>query len=277
MKLEFDLMRSLIYVDVVKEQYRHKLLHWLYYHHVPESMSQFAPYVTKYAFYNALPTPPEGERFGTIRLQLTEHYWLVNPNIPQMGTKAFTEYFPAEVLKWQGTLPDDECDTLLDGDEARCTGGNNNTRPFVFAFVPVCWEEDIKGPAPRICDGVNYRWQFIVGYPAGITEQEGDAWLMHEVLPVFEAKPEVRRILSSRIIRNVSNCPFHRVVEMWFNGPEEWHKAVVRESADFPHPAWAQEELFPYLTAYHNFTGIFLTDFVSQENFSMYRGYQAMR
>lgn len=28
----------------------------------------------KYAFYNALPTPPEGERFGTRRMQMTEHY-----------------------------------------------------------------------------------------------------------------------------------------------------------------------------------------------------------
>lgn len=277
MKPEFDLMRSLIYVDVVKEQYRHKLLHWLYYHHVPESMSQFAPYVTKYAFYNALPVPPQGERFGSTRLQLTEHYWLVNPNSLFMGNKAFTEYFPADVLKWQGTLPDDTCDTVMDGDAARCTGGDNGMKPFVFAFVPVCWEDDLKGPAPCLCNGVNYRWQFMVSYPEGVSDADGERWLMEQVMPVFKNKPEVKRILSSKIIREVSDCPFHRVVEMWFDGPDEWYKVAVTEGADIPRPGWGQTELFPYLKPFYNFTGIFLTDFVSADHYAGYRGYQALR
>ena len=79
MAVEYEPMRSLIYVDVVKEDYRHKLKHWLHRYHIADSISQFGPYVTKYAFYPALPTPPEGERFGTIRMQLTEHYWMINP------------------------------------------------------------------------------------------------------------------------------------------------------------------------------------------------------
>ena len=67
MPFESRPMRSLIYVDCVREEYRHRLLHWLYAMHVPDSISKFGPYVTKYAFYNALPTPPGGERFGTRR------------------------------------------------------------------------------------------------------------------------------------------------------------------------------------------------------------------
>ena len=77
MAVEYQPMRSLIYVDVVKEDYRHKLKHWLHRHHIADSISQFGPYVTKYAFYPALPTPPQGDRFGTVRMQLTEHYWMV--------------------------------------------------------------------------------------------------------------------------------------------------------------------------------------------------------
>lgn len=61
MAIEFNPMRSFIYVDVVREEYRHKLHHWLYYHHIPESIGQFEPYCTKYTFFDALPTPP-GER-----------------------------------------------------------------------------------------------------------------------------------------------------------------------------------------------------------------------
>ncbi len=78
--LGFEPMRSLIYVDVAKEDYRVKLENWLYKYHIPDSISQFGPYVSKYAFYQALPVPEGGERFGAIKMQLTEHYWLANPN-----------------------------------------------------------------------------------------------------------------------------------------------------------------------------------------------------
>ena len=54
----FEPMRSLIYVDCVSEDYRPKLQRWLYKVHVPDSISQFEPYVTKYAFYPSFPIPP---------------------------------------------------------------------------------------------------------------------------------------------------------------------------------------------------------------------------
>ena len=92
MSVEFRPMRSVIYVDVCREEYRHRLQHWLYGHHIQDSISNFGPYVTKYAFYNALPVPPEGERFGTRRMQMTEHYWLVNEMEPEMRNKAIAEF-----------------------------------------------------------------------------------------------------------------------------------------------------------------------------------------
>lgn len=108
--LGFEPMRSLIYVDCAKEDYRVKLENWLYKYHIPDSISQFGPYVSKYAFYSALPVPEGGERFGAVKMQLTEHYWLANPNnIAQFDHhKALTEYFPPDVLKWQGNLPDED-------------------------------------------------------------------------------------------------------------------------------------------------------------------------
>ena len=48
---KFEPMRSLIYVDCACEDYRPSLQRWLYKTHIPESISQFEPYVTKYAFY----------------------------------------------------------------------------------------------------------------------------------------------------------------------------------------------------------------------------------
>ena len=150
-------MRSLIYVDCVREEYRHRLLHWLYALHVPDSISKFGPYVSKYAFYNALPTPPEGERFGTRRMQLTEHYWLLNEMTPEMHVNAFTERMPVEVLRWQGMIPDDGTDLSkaanMDGDTHRASGGGE-TPPFVFAHVPINWEEDFKGAGRTLDDAL---------------------------------------------------------------------------------------------------------------------------
>lgn len=63
MSFEFRPMRSLIFVDCVREEYRHRLQHWLYNTHIPDSISKFTPYCVKYAFYNALPVPPGGRTF----------------------------------------------------------------------------------------------------------------------------------------------------------------------------------------------------------------------
>jgi chalcone isomerase len=285
MSLEFKPMRSLIYVDVVKEDCRHMLKHWLYKHHIPDSISQFGPYVTKYAFYPALPTPTEGDRFGTCRMQLTEHYWTINPMCEELKNKALTEYFPMDVLKWQGNIPDDNKVAVLEGedvdnvegDDARATGGNNGCPPFIFAFVPVCWEEDIKGAQRTVEDGPNYRWQFVMKYPEGVPMEEGDKWFYEEVIPKFKDMPDVLRILTSKIIQEVNGCPYQRVVEMWFNCPSAWYRSAVVNAKEIKKPSWAQYDEFPYLKPKFEISSLFLTDIAESDNFSQYRGYITMR
>lgn len=285
MSIEFRPMRSLIYVDVVKEDYRHLLKHWLYRHHIPDSISQFGPYVTKYAFYPALPTPPEGDRFGTCRMQLTEHYWLVNMFTKEFKNKALTEYFPKDVLKWQGNIPDveeinetiEEVAANIEGNEARSAGGNNGCPPFVFAFVPISWEDDFKGSDRTVEDGPNYRWQFVMKYPEGVSLEEGDKWFYEEFIPKFKGMDEVIRILSSKIIQEVNGCQFQRVVEMWFNCPSDWYKATIEKSKDIKKPDWAQIDIFPYLKPRFEISSLFLTDIAESDNYSQYRGYITMR
>lgn len=68
MSMEFRPMRSVIYMDVCREGYRHRLQHWPYGHHIQGSISNFGPYVTEYTLYSALPVPLEGERFDTRRM-----------------------------------------------------------------------------------------------------------------------------------------------------------------------------------------------------------------
>ncbi|MDL2295077.1 acetyl-CoA hydrolase [Ruminococcaceae bacterium OttesenSCG-928-D13] len=278
---EFKPMRSIIFVDVVREEYRHKLLHWLHHHHVQDSISQFEPYVSKYAFYMALPTPPDGERFGTLRMQMTEHYWLLNPFTEETKNKAFTEYFPPDVLKWQGQIPDVQMDpaTLgnLEGDDARSMGGEGDTLPFVFAFLPMWWQDDLKGAGRTPEDGPNYRWQFAIKCPDGVSEEEMDKWLFDEVFPVFQGAPECTRILTSKVIKEVNGCQFYRVAEMWFDGPEEWHKVAVDGTKNLKKPAWAQQDVFPFIKPRQNMVSLFLADTAAYDNLSGHRGWVTMR
>lgn len=274
MAIEFQPMRSMIFTDVAKEEYRHKLLKW-HMLHVEDSIAQFQPYVTKYSFYQALPVPPEGERFGAAKFHLCEHYWLINPMQPEFTNKAFAEVMPVEVLKWQGSIPDEEMDedSNMDGDAFRASSGKKGGRPFVFGFHPLCWEEDLKGKERTIEDGANYRFIFMIQWPEGVDPEEGEKWLHEEAFPKFAEMPEVTRILTSRIMQDVNHCPYHRVVEMWFDGPEEWYEACVVKAREIKKPAFAQEEQFPYLTALHNFTSIFVPDIPYSDNLTQYRGY----
>lgn len=278
MGLEFNPMRSLIYVDCIKEQYRHKLKHWLYYYHIPESIAQFGPYVTKYAFYPALPVPPEGERFGGYNMQLTEHYWNVNPMSEELNVKAFTEFFPLDVLKWQGTIPEEMPENQsLDGDSARSAGGDNGRPPFIFAFLPISWQEDIKGKGRTLEDGPNYRWQFLIKYPEDVSREEGDKWFFEKVIPIFKKATEVTRILTSKVIQNVNGCVFQRTVEMWFEGPNEWYKVAVEDAAAIEKPVWASGGSFPFLKPKFEIASLFLTDIADSDNYTQYRGFIPMR
>ena len=277
-EITYQPLRSLIYVDCVKEEYRHKLQHWLYYYHAPESIAKFEPWVTKYAFYNALPTPPQGERFGTYRMQLTEHYWMVNPMSQESLVNSLNEYYPIDAMIWQGTLPENakEDGFMADGESARASGGDNGCPPFIFAFLPIFWEQDLKGTGRTMVDGPNYRWQFLISYPEGHKE-DGDQWMMNEVLPAFAAMPEVTRMMTSKVKKEINNCHMDRCVEMWFDGPEEWYHCAVENAVAITKPEWAEYDSFPYLQPQFQFASLFLTDIATSDNLKQYRGYLPMR
>ncbi len=283
MAYEFNLMRSLIYVGLAKEEYRTKLEHWLYYHHIPESVSKLAPYITKYAFYQAYPTPPEGDRFGARKMQLTEHYWLVNEHTPEMANNILNEYMPLDVLRWQGCIPDVESATVhnnsKNGDEGRAAGGGEFP-PFIFSFVPINWEEDFKGKERTLNDGPNYRWQFLIQYPEGVSKEEGERWFHEELVPFFVGSVRVNRFVSSKVIVNYGapEAQFDRVCEVWFDGPEEWYDLCVNLAPKYlKTPEWAQQEQFPFLKPQHNIASVFLSDKCTSDNLRNYMGYITLR
>ena len=283
MAYEFNLMRSLIYVGLAKEEYRPKLEEWLYKYHVPESISKFTPYCIKYAFYQAYPTPPEGERFGARKMQLTEHYWLVDEHLPEMANNIYNEYMPMDVLRWQGCIPDVDNAAVhqnaASGDEGRAVGGGDFP-PFIFAFVPINWEEDFKGRGRTPEDGPNYRWQFLLQYPEGVSKEDGEKWFYDEVVPYFTKSVFVNRFVSSKVKINYGapSAKFDRLCEIWFDGPDEWHEAaVVLADRMIKKPDWAEQEHFPYLKPQFGIASIFCGDRATSDNLSQYRGFITMR
>ena len=284
---KFEPMRSLIYCDVAKEDYRPKLHRWLYKVHIPDSISQFEPYVTKYAFYPSFPMPAEGERFGYSRMQLTEHHWLVNDMDARLSVKAIAETFSPEVLVWQGHLPE----SILEAEHAAHAVadqdgdvGNNarktavdGSNPFIFCFLPMWWEEDLKGRGRNIEDGANYRWNVAIGFPKDVSEEEGKRWLEEEMLPVFLNAPECTRILKSAVKKEINDCGMDYVLEMWFENQSAWEKVVLDGTKDMKKPEWAQQEQFPFLKPYHNIRCACVADFTMSNNLQNYHGYIAMR
>ncbi len=270
-----DIRRSIIMNCVKDDSDLPKAYHWLYKYHVQESMSQFAPYVTKYSTYRALPVPPNGQDFGTYNWIMTEHYWLINPfenvasNMPR--GLAFSEYWPDDFMEITNQPP---TSTLR---ERSWMGSKDGYHPIVFAFLPIFWELDFKGEGRTPEDGPNYRWQIVFKYPEGVDPVEGDRWFVEELAPVIAEMSEVNRFISSKILDEPRTCPFHRVAEIWFDSSKEWYKAFVEGADKLPKPQWATQDKFPFVEPYKDFTGIFLLDRAESDHLTQFNGYKTGR
>jgi len=272
---EFKPMRSFILNNVRSDNDRPKAFRWLYKQHVPESMSQFTPYCTKYATYHALPLPEDAEDFGSYNWIMTEHYWNFNifqsKNAGHSSGLAFREAYPDDFMEITCQPPSD---TLR---QSGWQGTKDGYHPIVFCFAPIFWEEDIKGSSKMTDDGANFRWLFFIKYPEGISEEEGDKWFLETFVKEAAEMPEVTRILSSKLLDKPRINPFHRVAEFWFDDSKSWHRAMVENADKFTKPEWRSEEKPPFLEPYKDITGIFIMDRPDSDHLQQWRGYITTR
>lgn len=271
----FQPMRSFIFVSVRDDADLPAAYRWLYKEHVADSISQFEPYVTRYATYRALPVPAHGEDFGTYNWIMTEHYWLLNPFHTSSSSEpngiAFGEIYDKNYLEItnqptdQGLRPD------------KWVGSKDGYHPTVFAFAPVFWEDDFKGSNRTVEDGPNYRWLIMFKYPDGVSQAEGDAWFKTKFAPAVAALPEVNRLISSRVLETPKTSPFQRVAEVWFNSSREWETAMQKLSQTVEKPEWATYAKFPFMAPYKDFVGEFLLDYPESNHMQQFRGYVTTR
>lgn len=272
---QYQPMRSFILNNLRSDNDRRKAFRWLYKQHIPESISQFMPYCTKYATYHALPLPQGALDFGTYNWIMTEHYWQFN--IFQERNKAhssglvFGEEFPEDFMEITCQPPS----KMLR--QSGWQGSKNGYHPLVFAFAPLFWEDDFKG-AHRLTDaGPNFRWLHFIAYPEGISSDEGDKWFKEVYAPEICQNPEVTRFVSSRVLDDPRICPFHRVVETWFDDSKGWRRAIVERAGQYTKPHWATQPEFPFLEPFKEFVGIFLLDRPDSDHLQQWRGYITTR
>ncbi|WP_052364904.1 hypothetical protein [Halotalea alkalilenta] len=271
----FQPMRSFIMVSVRDDSDLPAAYRWLYKYHVPDSISQFAPYVTKYATYRALPLPKDAEDFGTYNWIMTEHYWLLNPFHTSATAApnglAFKEYSTDDYMRITRQP------TGGDLRPSQWVGTREGYHPTVFAFAPVFWEDDFKGSDRTIEDGPNYRWLTLFKYPEGVTQEEGDKWFREQLAPQIAGLPEVTRFLSSRVLAEPKTGPFQRVAEIWFSDSKQWEQAMAELGGRVAKPAWAKWDKFPYMEPYKDFVGEFLLDRPESDHLQQYKGYVSTR
>lgn len=271
----FQPMRSFILQNIRSDNDRPAVMRWLYKTHVPESISQFAPYVTKYATYYALPLPRGAEEFGTYNGFMTEHYWLFSifqdKHSQHSQGLAFGEDFPADFMEMTTQPPSPELR------QVGWQGSRDGYHPVVISFAPIFWEDDLKGRGRLTDDGVNFRWLFMLTYPEGVSVDEGDAWFKDVFAPEVCANPEVTRFISSRQLDDPRANPFHRVSEIWFDDSEGWRSAMVTKAGQYTKPPWATWDVFPFFEPYKDFVGIFLLDRPDSDHLQQWRGYITTR
>lgn len=273
--VKFQPMRSFIMVSVRDNSDLPAAYRWLYKYHVPDSISQFEPYVTKYDTYRALPVPPKGEDYGTYNWIMTEHYWLINPfNTSKNATPngiAFRETYDPEYLRITRQPVNGELRPT------HWLGTRKGYHPTVFVFIPIFWEEDYKGSNRTIEDGPNYRWLIAFKYPKGVSVKQGDQWFKNKFIPALVKCPQVNRIISSHVLSTPHTSPFQRVAEIWFDNSKQWEKAMKTVSKEVPAPSWATYKHFPYLAPYKDFVGESLLDYPESSHLRQYRGYITTR
>lgn len=271
----FAPMRSFIFVSVRDDSDLPEAYRWLYKHHVTDSISQFAPYVTQYATYRALPLPQSAQDFGAYNWIMTEHYWLINPfhrsSTAAPRGLAFKEYFDKRYLEITCQPTEGELRP------AHWTGSRDGYHPTVFVFLPLFWEDDHKGSDRTIEDGANFRWLIAFRYPPGVSQAQGDVWFNEVFAPGLAQLPQVTRLISSRVLPQPKPNPFGRVAEIWFDNRKQWEAAMALARARIAKPEWAVHDAFPYLAPYSDFVSIFLLDHPESDHLQQYRGYHSTR
>ena len=216
---------------------------WRY--HAPEVM-QFAPKMTRYVNFRAVPPPRGAEEYGYYNYHLHENCQIVDDGKPSSrGLLNFTaEHGPMEVC---------------------------------VAVLPLQPTEDFFGADLRYDEKTILRWVTFFRYPDGVRVEEGEKWFMDVHAKEAAQQPGLIRFFSYRTLPGGFPPPqpgqrpfthpntrlhahWHRVSELWYENNNGWRKSILESPPPYTKPAWATWEKYPFVKPREEFASTFILE-----------------
>ena len=229
---------------------------WYYRDHGPEIARRFGPWLARLDSYLPVAPPVGGKAVGFLNWRVTESYWREMPAPGAQGNLAFT-------------LPP------VPAKGAAC-------------FVPPQPTEDFLGGQIQPGEKSVLRWCVLFRYPEGVSIEDGERWFLDVHAPELVKSSGAYRFFSYRVLQEKIALPgswppgFHgdivgsgwrRYCELWYEGFDQWQKAVIDSPPAYTRPPWAASKAYPFFEPYTEFVSSFLLERPNDEFLRDARGY----
>lgn len=241
--------KLVLFHKLLDENERPALERWFYRYHVPEVLQQ-SPWMVKYQLFRPVPPPPGAESLNVFGYRVHEN-WAFDPGFrrPPRGALSMTKE------------PGNHC---IEGAGIQ---------------VPAAPTEDFMGWEASFDDHTILRWLYMISYPEGVSQEEGDEWFINVHAPEVMKQPKLTRFLSYKACpqaglltphrpradkADVSNKKtqkvYHRLVELWYENNDGWVESNITNPPTYTAPPWAKYDKYPFFEPGVDFACTFLLE-----------------
>lgn len=232
---------------------------WYFRDHAPEIARRYGPWLTRHESFLPVDAPADARAYGFFNWRVTDGWWRELPLAGPRGTFSFT-------------VPP-------------------VTPTVATCFIPAQPTEDFLGWENQPHERDVLRWFILMRYPEGVSRADGDAWFLNVHAPEVARQPGLHRFFSYRVIDEHAPLPgtwpshaiedvkrtllphWDRVVELWYEGFDDWRRAVISEPPAYTPPPWANSGRYPFLEPRKEFVSSFLLERPTDEFLRDSRGY----
>ena len=252
------MIRSIVVHDIPMSRIA-AMERWYYKDHAPEIVRRYGPWLARHESYLPVDAPPEARAFGFYNWRVTDGWWRELPEPGAKGAMAFT-------------VPP--------------------VWPEVAAcFIPAQPDHDFLGSDIQPYERQVLRWFCLIRYPEGVSRAEGDDWFVNVHAPEAMRQPGLYRFFSHATVDPGVGLPgtwppaaiapmraglrprWDRLVELWYESFDDWHRSVIAAPPAYTKPSWATSPDYPFLAPRRDFACSFLLERPADEFWRDARGY----
>lgn len=226
---EAGAVKFYIMIDVPKRTDQLALDRWYLTHHSQEMHRAMRAWQRNYLSYRSYEATPEARRLGVWTGRLTEiHYDRLADFHEGRKNNAYLHLLTPPPGGWQKPI--------------------FRTEPVAIPVNPQdVWLEGATPPKPT----PYFRWVMFLRYPQDVTAVQGDEWLLGTHVKEIAELPELKRYIGYRVVN--PSAQYQRVVELWFDDYDAWHRTFVASPPRLTAPPWGGE--FPFVEHVSTFVG----------------------